>query len=72
MNMQKGSPEHILVRANFYQGWITTGYDPVFRDSAEILAAIEMLQAACNMGHRQYRKALELAKYIRDKTKHAP
>jgi len=63
-----GIVDKIVVRANFYQGWITTGYDPVFRDEADILAAIEMLRAAYDKGHGHFKKALDLAEYARDKT----
>lgn len=61
--------EHIIVRANFYAGWITTGYDIIFRDEKELLAAIEMLRVACGMWPVQYERALTLAEYARDKTR---
>jgi len=71
MNMERGSLDHALKRADYYKGLLTKTTDPVFWDGMEGKKVLEeafiVLDHLVKAGHRRYLNALSAADAALDK-----
>ncbi len=61
MQMQKGSKDHVLARADYFKGLVSKTTDPVYWPEEKIREAIVVLLVAETLDPRRYEAPLAMA-----------